>query len=146
MEPATVPLVADRWTPFVHRIEYQGENLTGAAMSAHVRLTPDAPGTPALSFANGAGAILVYGGTASVADHLAAGRISEVPEGMATTDLLPLSIIQLEATEAGMEAMPFPADRGDDALFYWDMHITPAGGTKQVYFRGTFTVRAGATQ
>lgn len=146
MEAATVPLVGDRWTPFVHEIEYQGDDLTGAAILMHVRLLYDAPGSPLLSIETGNGIAITYGGTATVAAHIAAKRIAEIPEGMADSDYLPLTIIQFTIPEVSMEVLPFPSERGGDATFYYDVHITPSGGTKQVWFRGTFTVRAGSTQ
>lgn len=146
MEPATVPLVGNRWTPFVHEIEYQGDDLTGAAVLMHVRLFYDAPGSPLLSIETGNGIAITYSGTATVAAHIAAGRILEVPEGMATIDDLALTIIEFSIPEASMEALPFPSERGDDATFYYDVHVTPSGGIKQVWFRGTFIVRAGSTQ
>lgn len=142
MDPATVPLTGDRWTPFVHTIEYQGANLTGAAFLMHVRLTYDATGSPLVV----AGVTLTYGGTATVDEHLTAGRITEAPDGMAGTDSLPLSIIDISIPEATMETLPFPGERGDDSTLYYDMHITPSGGSKQVWFRGPFIVRAGSTQ
>lgn len=146
MEPATVPLVADRWTPFSHTIEYQGEDLTGANFGMHVRLTYDAPGSPLAAISLGSGITLDYAGTTTVASHIAAERISEVPEGMTASDTLPLSIISLYFAEGPISAMPFPAERGNDAVLYYDIIVTPAGGDRKVMFRGTFTIRAGATQ
>lgn len=146
MEAATVPLVGDRWTPFVHTLELQGDVLTGAAIEMHVRLAFDAPGSPLIDIEVGNGITIAYAGSATVAAHLAAGRISEVPEGLLEADSLDLSLVDLLIPEVSMEAMPFPAERGDNAVFHYDIHVTPSGGTKQVWFRGTFTVRAGAVQ
>ena len=150
MEPAQVTLTGDRWTPFVHTIEYQGDDLTGADFRMQIRLTYDAPGTPlfdkgAVATAAEEGIRLVYGGTATVAAHIAAGRIGDIPDGMQTTDSLSLSIIAIQIAEATMEGMPFPGERGDNAPLYYDMHVTPFGGVKQVWFRGPFIVRAGVT-
>ncbi len=52
----------------------------------------------------------------------------------------------MRINEATMEAMPDAPEIGDDIELVWDMHITPSGGVKAVYFTGKFTVRDGSTE
>lgn len=150
MRPATVNLAGGRWVPLVHEIEVQGVDLTGAVLAAQVRLTPDASGAALVDLlqvttAAAQGVMLVYAGTDTIANHIAATRLSEIPEGMATSDSLALTVIGIRVNETVMEAMLFPGERGDDVALSWDMHITPAGGNKQVWFEGSFVVEAGVT-
>lgn len=154
MRPATIDLRADRWTPFVHRIEVQAIDLTGATFAAAIRMFPDAPGSALVLLAGGVaagaeGVRLFYGGTATIAAHITAGRMSVIPDGMASGDSLAVSLIDLRVNEATMEnvaIIPFPGERGDDTLLHWDTHITPSGGVKQVWFRGEFRVVGGDVQ
>lgn len=154
MQPATVDLRAARWTPFVHQIEVQGVDLTGAAFAAAIRQKPDWPGAPLVALAGGVpagaeGVRLAYGGTDTIANHIIAGRLSVAPAGMADNAMLPLSIIEMRVNEATMEdptKIPFPHERGDEHALHWDMHVTPSAGIKQVWFRGAFTVEPGDVQ
>lgn len=146
IQAATLPLVGNRWTPFVYSIAIYGKVLLGASVAMEVRLTFDTPGEPLLSISTSNGILFPYVGSDTVANHIAAGRILAVPKGMAADDNLDLSLIKLSIPEASMEAMPFPPERGDDAVFRYDIVVAPSGGTEEVWFRGTFTVRAGATQ
>lgn len=159
MRAAEVELIADRWTPFTERLEVQGISLAGATLAAAIRMHPDAPGSPLVALAGGVsagaeGVRLFYAGTDTVANHLAAARLSVVPEDMAGGDSLALTLIDIRVNEATMEnsaSIPFPGsgapgERGDDVELHWDMHITPSGGVKQVWFRGPFRVVGGDVQ
>lgn len=145
---------ADRWVACIRAFAFAGVDFTGATFAAQVRLLPDAGGSPLVNLATvGSGAseglYLAYAGTATVATHIAAGRLTEAQAdaaGYASGDSLLLSSVGLRINETTMEGLPFPAEVGDDALLYWDMHITPSGGIKDKYLGGTFTVRSGVTQ
>lgn len=58
---------------------------------------------------------------------------------------VPVTTISIRINEATVEALPEPAELGDDVTLYWDMQITPSGGTKYRALEGTFTVHAGVT-
>lgn len=126
-QPAQVDLYGDRWTPFVATLNFTGLVLTGATVAMHVRDTYDKSGTPRVSLGN---------------------VVSSSAEGLYIADADTLGI---RINESTMESLPMPGvgvegDVGDDLTLYWDLHITPSGGAKQVYARGKFIVRGGATQ
>jgi len=141
---------ADRWVACIRTFAFVGLDFTGATFASHVRLTKDAVGAPLVTLANasaGAEGIRVIAvTTATVAEHIAAGRIDSVPPGYTLTDTIAVSEVGLRINETTMEGLPFPPERGDDALLAWDMLITPSGGIKDKYLGGDFIVRAGATQ
>lgn len=145
-------LAADRWTPFIHSLVFIGVDLTNAAYAMHVRATKDVSGTPLANLATAAagaeGCRTIYAGSATIADHIAAGRMlaDERPATFALTDTVLLSEVDIRVNEATMEAMPWPAVRGTDLTAYWDLHVTPSGGVKDNYAGGKFIVLAGATQ
>lgn len=151
IQPGRYNIGADRWVACIRTFSFLGLNFTGAVFAMHVRLNPDAPGTPLVALATVAtasveGVRLIYGGTDTVANHIAAGRLDNVPQGYVSGDSLILSSVGVRINETTMETLPFPSERGDDAGLVWDMHITPAGSIKDKYIGGKFTVRAGATQ
>jgi len=151
MRPGTRNLAGDRWTALEDTIRFIGLNLTGATLEAHVRSLPDTPGTPLVDLdtvttPGTQGLRIVYAGVDTVANHIAAGRISDVPRGYASTDMVAVSIVYLRINETTMEAMPAANALGEDVELHWDMLITPSGGLKKRYLRGTFTVEGGVTQ
>lgn len=150
-QPARYDIGADRWVACIRSFAFLNFDFTGATFVGQVRLTPDATGSPLVDLATvtlstAEGIRLIYAGTDTVAAHIAAGRLTAVPSGYASGDNLLLSQLGLRINETTMEGLPFPAERGDDAVLAWDMHITPSGGTKDKYIGGVFTVRAGVTQ
>lgn len=129
IRPSTLPLTGGRWVPFrPYEIDIEGVDLTGATFAAQVRLTADTPGTPLVSLT----------GTASPAEGISV--------SVDTSGVLPVSTIEIRINESTMEGLPAAAETGDDLELFWDMHITPSGGVKSVWFRGPFIVQAGATQ
>lgn len=157
--PGRYDIGADRWVACIRTFAFVGLDFTGATFSAQVRLTPDATGSPLVSLAtvggiSTEGVSLLYGGTATITAHIAAGRLHAIPSGTnpltglpyAAGDTVALSQVGFRINETTMEGLPFPGERGDDAVLAWDMHITPSGGIKDKYMGGIFTVRAGVTQ
>lgn len=148
MRPGRLDLAGGRWVPFVQTLTFKGIDLTGALFLAQIRLTADASGVALVNLppsGAGEGIQFVYGGTTTVAAHVAAGRLIAIPAGMIGGDSLALSIIGITIAEATMEGLPYPEERGADAGLAWDIHITPLGGIKQKWLGGTFTVEAGVT-
>ena len=150
IRPGVYDISADRWVACIRTFSFVGLDFTGATFLSHVRLKPDASGAPLVTLnVAGAGAeglrlIGVY--TSTIAAHIDAGRLSSVPPGYSLTDTVPLSQVGMRINEVTMEGLPFPGERGDDATFAWDIHITPSGGIKDKYLGGAFICRAGATQ
>lgn len=127
IQPATLPLVGNRWTPLVYTIQIVGADLSAATFKAQVRMLP---GT--------SGAALVDLATASLG-----------AEGVSCTSTTvgadTISTITLRVNQSTMSGLPVASETGDDAKLYWDMHVTRSGFSKAVYFRGPFTVLAGVT-
>lgn len=148
--PGRLPLWGDRWTPFTRTLQFEGIDLTGATFAMQVRDRKDGGQVRAdldtVATAAAEGVRLIYGGTATVAAHIAAGRIEEAPEGMADGDSLTLSLIGIRINESTMEAMTAATEIGDDANAWWDLHVTPSAGLKDLYLHGPFIIRAGVTQ
>lgn len=124
-------LVANRWEPFVHTIDFEGFNLTGATFAMHVRLVRDAPGAPLVNLST-----VTTANTEGI-------RLTGVSTSAAG---LPVSSVYIRINEPNVEALPAATELGEDATLYWDLQITPSGGDKYRALEGTFTVRAGVTQ
>lgn len=132
----TRDLAGDRWTALVETIVFTGIDLTNAVMEAHVRLTPDAPGSA-----------LVDLDTVTTANTQGLRLVS-----VATVDSVKVSTVLLQVNETTMESMPAANERGGDAVLAWDLLSTldaalNPGMTalKQRYLKGKFTVEAGVT-
>lgn len=150
-QPAVINIFADRWVACIRKIAFVDLNLTGATFAAQVRAKKDSTGTAlvALTTVGGAGSQgvwLDYGGTDTVLNHIAAGRLPEIPPGMTNSTSVAVSVVGVRINETTMEGLPEPNTLGDDWPGYWDLHITPSGGTKDKYAGGDFIVRAGVTQ
>lgn len=150
MTPALLPLAGDRWTPFTSTLQLEGVDLTGAALAAQVRLYPDAPFDPLVNLAqvftgSAEGIRIIYAGSDTVANHIAAGRIEEVPDSMEPGDTLVLTLLGIRINESTMEVMPEGLP-GQDVVVAWDVHVTPSGELKQKWLYGPFTIRAGVTR
>lgn len=153
-QPAVIDIYADRWVACIRELVFVNANFTSAAFAGAVRAVPDASGVPAVSLATVAssaseGVYLVYAGADTVANHVLAGRLDKVPGGYSEDDVVTVSIVGLRINETTLEDVakfPFPAERGDDLIYAWDIHITPSGGIKDKYAGGAFIVRPGATQ
>lgn len=144
--------LADRWTPFLRTLSFLNVDIGATAdLKMQVRAVPDVTTPPLVDLAlvgssAAEGVRLIYRGTDTVDAHIAAGRLEAIPDGMAGTDNLALSQIGIRINETSMEGLPFPAERGNDLQLAWDIHITLAGGTKEKWLEGKFTVHAGVTQ
>lgn len=150
-QPAKIDIRADRWVACIRQIPFVNADFTGATFISQVRLYGDASGSPlvdlsTVTLSTAEGVRLVYAGTDTVANHIAAGRLSGVPSGYESTDSVAVSLVGIRINETTMEGLPFPQERGTAAEFVWDLQITPTGGIKDKYVGGAFMVEAGATQ
>lgn len=124
-----LPLAANRWEPFVYTIDFPGFDYSAATFIAQVRAIKDSSGTALVDL--------------STVPSAGTEGINIV--GVTTTDDIPTTSISIRINEATIEALPEPAELGEDVTLYWDMQITPSGGNKYRALEGTFTVRAGVT-
>lgn len=156
LQPGRYDIAADRWVACILSFSFIGVDFTDAVFAAQVRQVPDGTGSPLVNLATvttsaAEGVRLVYAGTDTITNHIAAGRLDEAPDGYSVGDSVLLSVVGIRINETTMEGLPFPGsgtsgERGEDAVLAWDMHITPEGGIKDKWMGGTFTVRAGVTQ
>lgn len=130
IQPARLPLVGNRYTPFVYSIAFRGLSLAGAAIEAMVRLYPDAPGEWIAKF--------------------------NVTSNVVSDSGFPISTVTLTLSEAEMTAMPRAGEIGDPTELAWDMVIQerdpsqtdpnePPSGAKYVPLNGPFIVNPGVT-
>lgn len=154
IQPGRYDISADRWVACIRTLSFIGYDFTGGAFKMEVRLTGDASGSalislPTVSTSTAEGVRLIYGGTATVSAHIAAGRLTAAEAaalGYVGTDNVVLSQLGIRINETTMQALVFPAERGDDLEAVWDMLITPSGGVRDKYIGGKFTVRSGVAQ
>lgn len=133
MRPGKLPLRAQRWTPFVYRIRFEGYDFSEATFAAQVRSFRDAPGDPLISL--------------TTQESPSAEGISVSVE---TIDDAPTSTVQIRINETTLEGLlPLstsgrPSDDPDVPLV-WDLHITSSGLGKVRWLEGSFTIVAGST-
>jgi hypothetical protein len=161
-DPAVIPITADRRVPYVEPFAFIGNDLTSAVFAMQVRETKDTAATPLLNLANaGAGVTgiqLSYAGTATAAAHVSAGRLPGVGANniytltnpatgnlYQPTDNILMSQIIITILANFIEALPFPDERGEDPVFYYDLISDTPAGNPEILMAGTFTVRAGVT-
>ena len=134
MTPGTLNLRAHRWTPFVFVIDFPGFDFTGASFAMQVRGYRDAPGTALISLTT-----------------QASPSAEGISVAVATSEGVPTSSVQIRINETTLEGLlPLsssgrPAEDPDVPLV-WDMHITPAGGSKARWLEGALILVAGVTQ
>lgn len=150
IQPGRYDIGADRWVACTRTLAFVGLDFTAATFAMQVRLFADASGSPMISLATvttaaAEGVRLISAATDTVANHVAAGRLAQVPDGMTTSTVVALSLVGIRINKATMGALPFPAERGTDLALAWDLHITPSGGLEDKYIGGAFIVRAGVT-
>lgn len=149
--PGYLPIGADRHTACFRTLEFLATDLTGATFALHVRAQKEAGGAALIDLANTAstsadGVRIIYGGTDTVANHIAAGRLAVVPDGYTSASSLALSLIAIQVTEVTIEAVAAPSPAESDLTLAWDIHVTPSGGIKERWLYGPFVIRAGVTR
>ena len=115
-----VPQSVGRHVPVKFSFLIKGANYStasGAVWAGQVRLLPDA-----------GGAVV---GTLSV---------SATVQGSDTLVLITMG------TPASIPAVPSARSTGEAAVLYYDIHLTPIAGVKQVFMGGEFNIIGGVTQ
>lgn len=127
--PGKLDLVAQRWTPYVLVIAFEGFDFSAATFAMDWRLYRDAP------FA-----------------QLSLGNAASNAQGISCTvtlddDDVPTSLVQIRVNETTLEALLLNAGTpGSDVVLQQDLHITGGGLPKTRWFEGKAIIRAGATQ
>lgn len=154
--PAYQPLNGDRNVLFEQSIAFFGFDFTGCSSRMMIRNTADAAGSAIISLTfttspTAQGVSLIYGGTDTVANHIAAGRIArtDLPAeyaGLADTDLLALSLVGIRILKSAMAlGSNTPQETGDTVELAYDLLITPLSGDEDKYAYGPFNVRPTVT-
>ncbi len=115
-----VPQHVGRHVPVKFSFLLQGVNYStasGAVWAGAIRLLPDAGGSVIQAFSISA--------TVSGSDTL---------------------VVVTMAAPATVGGMPAARSTGEAAVLYYDIHLTPSGGVKQVLLGGEFNVIAGVVQ
>jgi hypothetical protein len=150
-QPIRWDLFGDRGVPFSDTLPIIGQDFTGATFAAQVRAVPDASGSPIKTLT----VSLTYGGSDTVANHIAAGRIGRniydyvnpsTGSGYVASDTIALSMINVAVADmsTGIQAA---SPTGADVVLAWDMLIDPSGAApNDKWIFGSFTVRGTVTQ
>lgn len=129
MTPGRLDLSANRWTPFIYLIAFEGYDFTGATFAMQVRLYRDAAGSPLIDLSN------------------AASNAQGLSVDVATLDDVVTSTVQIRINETTLEGLLLNQGKpGADVVLVYDMHITGGGLEKTRWIEGSFIIRAGATQ
>jgi hypothetical protein len=133
MTPGTLPLVVQRGTPFVYRIDFPGLDLSEAGLAAQVRLYRDQPGAPLINLAK----------AQAQAEGLSVTVVSD-NEGV------PTSTLQIRINETTIEnTLPFPnngTEPNDRVDLVWDLHLTISPVGKRRWIEGPFIITPGVTR
>lgn len=116
-----VDLDVNRHVAFSEELRFVGVDWSGATFAAHIRDPRDVAGTPWLSFT------------------------FDTPV-LTEEDGLDVTTVNMEATKAAVDNIPYDIERGEDLPAPWDLLVDPAGGSAQFRFcQGTANIKAGAT-
>jgi hypothetical protein len=158
-DPEEIPIVVrSRQVPWSDTFAFLGEDYTGSTLKLQVRQVPGTTTTALITRTSGSGLSIPYAGTATVAAHVAAGRLAGSGDdniyeiiNPATgvpyvgTDNLTLSQILIAFTVANLTAIPIDTETGDTETVYYDMIRTPASGDPVIAMRGPVIVDPGVT-
>lgn len=155
-DAADLKIIADRNVDHFEDWPFLDEDWTGSSFEMQIRVARDTTGTPLLDATTTGGSFsLPFAGTATVAAHIAAGRLNSgiyadinpfTGSRYVAGDNVLLSQLHMQLASAGFLAtFPFPPERGDDFGGWYDIIRTPASGSAEIVLRGPFIVRAGVT-
>lgn len=151
-DPAEIDITADRRVPYFEHYTFLDRDFTGSTFTAELRQVKDTTGSPLVDFSPGV--ILDYAGSLTVAGHIAAAHLTtEIYDlvnpatgvNYVAGDTLLLSWLRVSLDVPSIAFVPFPEERGDDAVAYYDIIRTPPVGGDEIVMRGKFIVRAGVT-
>jgi hypothetical protein len=158
-DPEEIPIVVrSRQVPWSDTFAFLGEDYTGSTLKLQVRQVPGTTTTALITRTSGSGLSIPYAGTATVAAHVAAGRLAGSGDDniyeivnpatgvpYVAGDNLTLSQITIAFTVANLTAIPIDTETGDTETVYYDMIRTPASGDPVIAMRGPVIVDPGVT-
>lgn len=134
MRTAKISIEAAKRAPFDDTIPVMAIDYTGAVLAMEIRNEPGDQGDPlatlGASVGGGQGLSLEW-------DPDYPDPETEIPDGA--------TIIRIRINETTLEGLPYASDPAADRRFYYDLHLTPAGGKKFVFCAGAFVVSPGVT-
>lgn len=145
-----IPIVAKRNAPFFDSYAILYVDWVGSTFKGQIRHTKDTTGLPLIDFTPGIS--MPYRGTATVAAHVAAGRLESdiyqlinqaTNEPFVDGDNLTLSQLAIALDIPSVEDVPIPEEPGDDAKAWYDIVRLVAGAVQERVMEGPFFVRAG---
>lgn len=152
MSAANIDIVADRRVPYFEQYAFIGVNWAGSTWSGQLRSVKDSTGAPLIDFTPGV--ILDYAGTDTVANHIAAGRLTADIFGLinpatganyVNADSVLLSWLRVSLDVPSIADVPIPNPPGGDVTVWYDIIRHPLSAGDEIVMRGKFTVRAGVT-
>lgn len=133
---AYLDIEAFKRVPFDDDVAIIGEDLSSASFLMHIRAQAGDTGTPLVSLGNASpptqGVSATYSPTYQYQDG-------------AETITAPASLIRIIIAEATLEALALGTPYDEPVDLFYDLHVTPAGGTKRVQFGGKFILNPGVT-
>jgi hypothetical protein len=120
--------------PFDYSIAIMGVDYTGASLAMQIRTEPGNTGTPLVDLASASppsqGLSVTYDADYPDPD-------GKLPDGA--------SLIRIIISEATLEGLPAASDTTKPLELFYDIHVTPSGGTKGVFCGGRFVINPGVT-
>jgi hypothetical protein len=138
-----------RHVPSPNVFSFLGVDFTGSTYLMHVREVKDTTATPVIVATSAIS--LLYAGSATIAVHIAAGRLTDAvltltnpdtDELYAETDTVLLSQLSIKLTKTMLESAPYPAEVGDDYRAWYDVIRTPSAGDTEIILRGPLIIDA----
>ena len=134
MTPINLDLSASKRVPFDLSIAIMGVDYSGAVLAMQIRTEPGNTATPLIDLTT----------AAPPAQGLSASYNSGFPD---PEEELPngASTVRIIISEATLEGLPYAGDPAKPLTLFYDIHITPSGGAKQLFCGGRFVVNPGVT-
>lgn len=156
--PLQLDLYADRRMVYREYFVFLGEDFTGATYSMKVRPVADTSASALIALGtvtdNTDGIRLLYGGTDTITNHVAAGRLAGVPVAInpatgvnyTAADSTALSQLRVMIGATTMSPpsiglIPLPQETGDDLTLAYDLLVTLSGDIAIKRLTGNFIVR-----
>lgn len=120
--------------PFIARVPFVGVDWSsGATFALQIRALPGDTGTALVSLA----------GASAGSEGVSASYDSayELPDGTTAA----ATVLTIQVNEATLEGLSLSARASEPVNLYYDLHVTPSGGTKAVQIFGKFDLYPGVT-